>query len=519
MWKPGATNKHVVRLLRIAKNPDEMSAKKKRKDVGKTKKPLKRPLLIIHKKDGEFTVTMETMKAYSKPRAIHHPPFDEKPLVTYTVGRTEEENRERQKHKECKLRRLERAQRQFIQSAFRDVCREICLKTYEQALGLLPGAEDPNCPCYPAHPDAEKTNQDVSCSCSEDESSIGSDTDSDEWIVEFTPPNAYYDPTLKRKKVIKTDSSSQYTYLDYKVKLVDSVGNPVPRFFKGPDGKQQCSDLGGFWGPDHQWLEINVDGYIGPDERWAPNSFIGPNGEQVDAENGKFQSTNGTWLTVGTDGYIDAQGKWKFYPKPRVFKGFQKKNRKEAGIKGTPDDKIAYKGASEATWSCLGDVTPKQLSKMGIVGHGQDKRLLLSTLKDLLAQGEDVTLPQQSFVPRSQRLKKKRSGRDNGGSSEIYDSYTYFLQRSKCRHPIPSKKGIVAIDDHGNKTYFKLKGFENKRPKDRLNDLKHRGISLSAFHVPCFHSFINSEVMKREQIERLMAMPVRNTQCVSTQIC
>ncbi|XP_030036021.2 uncharacterized protein LOC115451786 [Manduca sexta] len=511
MWKPGATNKHVVRLLKMAKHPGQVITKKKKKDATKKKRPIQRPLLVVQKKEGEYTITMETMKAYAKPRAINQIPFEDKLPLTYTIGRSEEENRERQKRKEREQRRQERAQRQFIQSAFRDVCRDICLKTYQQALGLLPDAENPECPCYPAQPDAEHTNLDVSCSCSEAKSSIGSDTDSDEWIVEFTPPNAMFNPTFKGKKVIKTDNSSQYTYLDYKVKLIDRHGNPVPRFFKGLDGKQQCSDLGGFWSPEHKWLEINVDGYVAPDGRWAPNAFIGPNGEQIDTDTGKFQVTGGKWLVVGIDGYIDSQGRWKFYSRPRDTspqKGKGVGGRKGAGLK------LDYK-KSETTWSCFGDITPRQLSKMGIVGHGQDKKLLLAALKNILATGEDVKIPEPSVVPRLAPSKKqKRPGKHQPGTPGVYDSRTYFQERHKCRHPVPPEKGVISVDARGRKTYFKLKDYKNKRPDERINALKDYGISLSDFHEPCFHSFIDSETLRQQHLERYMT----KTKCASTQI-
>ncbi|XP_028163771.1 uncharacterized protein LOC114355240 isoform X1 [Ostrinia furnacalis] len=514
-WKPGATNKFVVRLLRMAKNPGEVIAKKRKKDQGK-KRPLKRPLLIVHKKEGEYTVTMETMKAYSKPRALNQHPYEDKPVVTYTIGRSDEENRERRLKKERAQRRLERAQRDFIQSAFKDMCQDICLKTYQQALGILPDTEDPECTCYPAEPGPDRTNLDVSCSCSEDSASLGSDTDSDEWIVEFTPPNALFDPTYKGKKVLKVDNGTQYTYLDYRVKLTDRFGNPVPRFFKGPDGKQQCSDLGGFWSPDRKWLEINVDGYIAPDNRWAPNSFIGPSGEQVDAETGKFQATNLKWLVVGIDGYVDGQGKWKFYPKPRASPP-QKQPRtpgKKGGKKGDDKKKQPEIKPSVATWSCFGDASPKDLGKMGIMGHGLDRKLLLSTLQQMLARGEDVTIPQPSVVPRRPESKRGRKPRAHRG--EAYDPWNYFAERTKCRHPVPSEKGIVAVDAHGNKTYFRLKNYRNKRPKDRLADLNKQGISLSSFHLPCFHSFINSEIMKQQQRERFNALAARG-KSVATQ--
>nr|AON96574.1 hypothetical protein [Bicyclus anynana] len=505
LWKPGAINKHVLRLLRMARHPGQVISKKKRKDTGKKKRPLKRPLIVIHKKDGEYTVTMETMKTYSKPRTLNQQPYEDKPVVTYKIGRTDEENRERLKRKEREQRRLEREQRHFIQSAFRDMCHDICLKTYQQALEILPNAEDPECSCYPASPTAKDTNMDLSCSCSEDKSATDrSDTDCDEWIVEFTPPNATYDPVYKGKKILKVDNGSQYTYLDYKVKLLDRYGNPIPRFFKGPDGKQECSDLGGFWSPEHQWLQINVDGYIAPDGRWAPLNFIGPSGEQVEAEAGKFQAMNGKWLVVGVDGFVDSQGKWRFYPQSKKMVKKRSVSAKGGNKKST--DKIVAKPVIESEgWSCFGDVSPKQLSELGIVGHGEDRKLLLLKLQRLLEGGKDVRVPQPSRVPRSPLINSGRRGRDR-----------LFLSRSlqeryKCRHPTPSEKGIVAMDDHGNKTYFRLRNYRNRRPNERMTMLTDQGISISSFHVPCFHSFINSEVMKQQQRDRIIALSQKSS--------
>ncbi|XP_075969960.1 uncharacterized protein LOC142972594 [Anticarsia gemmatalis] len=502
LWKPGAVNKHVLRLLRMARNPGESFAKKKRKkDMGKGKRGLKRPLLVVHKKEGEYTVTMETMKTYAKPRAVNQVPYEDKPALTYTIGRTEEENRERRLKKERAHRRLERKQREFIQSAFTDVCKDICMKTYQQALGILPDTEDPDCTCYPAQPGPDRTDLDQSCSCSEDTNLSSLDTDEDEWIVEFTPPTAKFDPTFKSKKVTLSDNSSQYSYLDYRVKLLDRYGNPVPRFFKGPDGREQCSDLGGFWSPAKTWLEINVDGYVAPDGRWAPNNFTGPNGETVEGELGKFQSSDGNWLVVGIDGYVDCNNHWRYYP---ARKGAATKKRRPVPVAGDKKkEKPSAVEPSEATWSCFGDASPKHLSRMGIMGHGHDRKLLLDTLKKLIAQGEDVTIPQPSVVPRMPQ--KKGKGKQGKHTTFSY-SRSFYEERTKCKHPTPSDKGIVAVDEAGNKTYFRLKDYHNKRPKQRIATLTDQGISLSSFHVPCFHSFINREVMKKQQRQHLDAL-------------
>ncbi|CAK1581511.1 unnamed protein product [Parnassius mnemosyne] len=507
-WKPGAIHKFVHRLLKIAKNPGEVVAKKKRKDIGKKKRPLKRPLLVVHKKNGEYTVTMETMKNYSKPRQLNQHPYEDKPVMTYTIGRTEEENRARQKKKEREQRRLERAQRLYLQSAFQDMCHEICLKTYQQALGILPDAEDPQCPCYLAELRPDKINMNVSCSCSEEASSFGSDTDSDEWIVEFTPPNATFIPTFNSKKITKVDNSSQYTYLDFRVKLFDRHGNPIPRFFKGPDGKQQCSDLGGFWSRDHKWLEINVDGYIAPDGRWAPNYFIGPNGETVDTETGKFQANNGKWLVVGVDGFIDGKGRWHFYPKPRSIMTHKKQQRTEERKIGTQHKKETNLNKTLSTWSCFGDASPKKLSTMGIVGHGTDRKLLATKLQDIVAHGKKVNTPHPVINSNFQYSKKHNYVRAKSPVISTNWGTEYF--RGKCSHPVPSDKGVEAVDIYGNKTYFRLKEYRNKRPKQRMANLLKQGISLSSFHVPCLHSFISSEIMRKQQRERLKMLAAKH---------
>lgn len=497
-------------MLNAAKNPDLLLARRRKKQDGKSKRPLKRPLLTVEKKDGEYTVTMETMKTYSKPRYPNNYPYEDKPLVTYTIGRTEEENRERAKKKAREQRRLQRYQREFIQGAFRDMCKEICMNTYRQALQFLPHSEDPTCSCFPALPGPDKINLDHSCSCSDaSKTSIGSATDDDEWVVEFTPPVAYFNPAFKGKKIIKVDHSSQYSYLDYKVKLLDGLGNPVPRFFKYTDGSTMCSDLGGFWNPANKskWLEINVDGFIGPDGRWAPISFIGPNGEQVEAEDGKFQAANNEWLVIGVDGYVDCQEKWRFYPRARGGGRRGGEGRKNITVerknpKETPKP-------SEASWSCFGDASPKDVSGMGIRGHGHDRQLLLSKLGKMGAQGDRTNIPRATYS----KFKRGKHGRGAHGASEDYDSEHY-----KCiHHTSHSGKGIIAVDGRGNKTYFKLKNYQNPRPRDRLVTLDKEGLSLSSFHVPCFSSFINSEVMRQQQIEHILRHNERVTKSTSAQ--
>lgn len=479
-------------MLRLAKDPG-IVAKKKRK-VEKVKKPVKRPLITVAKKDGEYTVTMETMKGYSKPRTLNQQPFEDKPVLTYTIGRTQEENRKRQKKKEREQRRLQRDQREFIQSAFADMCKEICIKTYQQALGFLPETEDPDCPCFPALPGPGDANLDRSCSCSEEDASNSSETDDDEWLVEFTPPNAHFDPTYKGKKIFKQDREIQYSYLDFRVKLLDRFGNQVARFFKGPDGKTQCSDLGGFWSPDHQWLEINNDGFIGPDDRWAPIMFIGPSGDQVVCESGKIQDADGTWLTVGVDGYVDTAGKWKYYPRSKSVAPQKKVVKKP--IPGKKEEKPNPYQPSENLWSCFGDTNAKQLSKLGILGHGHDKILLLQRLTEMLKHGEDVKIPVPPVVPRVPGGKR--------GKREANTESTLFFDRSKCKHAQPSDKGIVAVDGHGNKTYFRLKDYKNLRPGERLAHLANQGKSTSSFHVPCLSSFINAEMLRNQQYAKFL---------------
>lgn len=507
-------------MLNAAKNPDLLRARRRKKQDNKSKRPLKRPLLTVEKKDGEYTVTMETMKTFSKPRHPNNYPYEDKPLVTYTIGRTEEENRERAKKKAREQRRLERYQREFIQSTFRDMCKEICMNTYRQALQFLPHTEDPPCTCFPALPGPDRIDLDHSCSCSDaSKSSIGSATDDDEWVVEFTPPVAYFNPAFKGKKILKVDHSSQYSYLDYRVKLLDRLGNPVPRFFKYIDGSTMCSDLGGFWTPDDKWLEINVDGFIGPDGRWAPNIFSGPNGEQVEIEDGKFQAANNEWLVIGVDGYVDCNEKWRFYPKSRVGGGARrggegvtaKSGKKDEGYgrKYITGDRKAPKETSkpsETSWSCFGDASPKDITGMGIRGHGHDRRILISKFGKMAAYGDRMNIPR---IPRS----KSKRGKHGRGVSEDYDSEHY-----KCRHHTRLGKGIVAVDGRGNKTFFRLKNYENPRPKDRLVTLDKEGFSLSSFHVPCFSSFINSEVMRQQQIEHILRHNERVTKTVSAQV-
>lgn len=279
-----------------------------------------KPTLVVKKQDGEYTVQMEVFKKYSKERLVFQYPYDEKPPLIYTIGKTPEEKLKIQKQRERRERRETRRKSRLLQSTFRDRCQEICVKAYNQAIGILPmpNINNPECPCdteitKPVSPPVD------SCSCSEEGTISSSDTDGDDWIIEFTPPLAKWDAKAKHPPVL-AENESQYNYLDYKIKVLDKQGNQVPRYFKGPDGKQECSDLGGFWGPNHVWLELNKDGYIGPDNRWVPLNFTGPDGMFYLSEEGTFTDSNGKVWKIGIDGYIDKDGKWAWYGKRKDAK-------------------------------------------------------------------------------------------------------------------------------------------------------------------------------------------------------
>lgn len=330
----------------------DLAAKKKRAMMQRRKKLEMKPTLVVKKIDGEYTVQMEVFKKYSKERLRFQYPYEETPPQIYTVGRTAEETEKRTIKRERKERRETRRKCKLIQSTFRDKCQEICLKAYNQSIGLLPlpNANDPSCPCdtdavYAPSPQID------SCSCSDECDLESSDTDGDEWVIEFTPPAAVWDAKAKHPPVM-AENDSQYTYLDYKVKLLDKSGNPVPRYFKGPDGKQECSDLGGFWAPGHVWQEINKDGYIGVDNRWIPMNFIGPDGMFYSAEEGSFTDNNGQNLRLGIDGYIDKDLKWVFYPKhlrrsPSAATGGTKADKKVGNKTKVPDAKPSAKDAKD----------------------------------------------------------------------------------------------------------------------------------------------------------------------------
>lgn len=279
----------------------------------KKKKLEMKPTLVVTKHDGDYTVQMEVFKKFSKERLANQYPYDEKPPLIYTIGKTEETINKLQKQRERRERRETRRKSRLLQSTFRDKCQEICVKAYNQAIGLLPlpNPNEPDCPCEVAAVKAPTPVID-SCSCSETEGTISSsDSDGDDWVIEFTPPVARWKPKVKPPPSTN-DMETQYTYLDYKVKLFDKQGNPVPRFFKLPDGKQECSDLGGFW-YEGKWLEINKDGFVGPDGRWIPLTFIGPDGSLYSSEDGYFTDANGRKYVIGVDGYIDQENKWTWY--------------------------------------------------------------------------------------------------------------------------------------------------------------------------------------------------------------
>ncbi|XP_068629647.1 uncharacterized protein [Battus philenor] len=339
-WRPGAVNKILVRRYRAMREGIDTIAKKKRALMQRKKKLEMKPTLVVKKNNGEYTVQMEVFKKYSKERLAFQYPYEEKPPLMYTIGKTEEEQIKVQKQRERKERRETRRKSRLLQSTFRNKCQEICLKAYNQAIGLLP-LPDPNNPDCPCQTDAVKpiTPPIDSCSCSEDENISSSDTDNDEWVIEFTPPLARWDPKMKHPPV-PMDNECQYNYLDFKVKLLDKSGNPVPRFFKGPDGKQECSDLGGFWDPSHIWMEINKDGYIGPDNRWVPMNFVGPDGMFYSAEEGFFTDNSGRTLKIGIDGYIEKDGKWAWYSNRKSPKSVKSKTVSSAATGDSRKAKI-----------------------------------------------------------------------------------------------------------------------------------------------------------------------------------
>ncbi|XP_011549568.3 uncharacterized protein LOC105381524 [Plutella xylostella] len=425
--------------------------------VGKRRKNDQRPFLKVHKKSGDYEVTMENIKPTYATRTFNQFPYEDKRPLSFCIGRTDEENKLRQKLKDRAKRRLEREQRAFIQDTFKDMCKEICIKTYQQALGILPDAEDPDCTCEVPREVTDHDQHSCSCSDAEDMPVLDSETDSDEWILEFTPPTAKYDPNYKPKKQDKTDHSTQYTYLDYKVKLLDKSGKEVPRYFIGPDGKKECSDLGGFWSPERKWLVINKDGFIAPDGRWAPFHFKGPDGDRVDVEDGKIQLASGDWLVVGKDGFVDATGRWCYY-----------KKRYEPFRKNVPVRKGATMGRGDNKQTADAN-KPSEKTK----GHGQDKKLLATWSQEPLASASRAGQPQAAQDHFSKKPKPKTP-------------------------PKPARKG-VAVNDCGQKCYFVLhSGYNRKTQKERLIGSQDHCISLSSFHTPGFSSFVGTALLRQQ---------------------
>ncbi|XP_063530871.1 uncharacterized protein LOC134741931 [Cydia strobilella] len=361
-WKPGAAIKPLVRRYRAVRDGIDIIAKKKRALLSKKKKIESKPLLIVTKKDGEYTVQMEVFKKYSRERLLFQYPYEEKPPLIYSIGKTEEEKTKIQKQRERRERRETRRKCRLLQSTFRDKCQEICVKAYNQAIGILPlpNPNDPECPCYTKPADAISPPID-SCSCSEEGSISSSDTDGDDWIIEFSPPASKYDAKAKHPPTT-AENESQYTYLDYRVKLLDKHGNQVPRYFKGPDGKNECSDLGGFWDHNHVWQEINKDGYIGPDGRWIPLTFIGPDGMMYSSEEGGFTDKDGNYLKLGVDGYVDKDGKWAWYSR---FKSKQDKSKSNMTGKSKGKESPMKKTAATAMKQTKATATDAKAGKSG----------------------------------------------------------------------------------------------------------------------------------------------------------
>lgn len=429
-WKPGAANKILVRRYRAIREGVDIIAKKKRAMMQRKKKIEMKPTLVVKKQNGEYSVQMEVFKKYSKERLLFQYPYDEKPPLIYTIGKTEEEKRKIQKQRERRERRETRRKSRLLQSTFRDRCQEICLKAYNQAIGILP-LPNPNDPACPCQTDAIQniTPPIDSCSCSDEETISSSDTDNDEWTIEFTPPAARWDVKAKHPPIL-AENESQYNYLDYKVKLLDKQGNPVPRFFKGPDGKQECSDLGGFWSPDHIWMEINKDGYIGPDQRWVPMNFIGPDGMFYSAEEGFFTDNSGQTLKIGVDGYVDKEGKWASYSKNR---GKTPKSKSTLTATTTCTKTRVTENVSKSNgkgksghMKAKSDKIPQSLPKMG-VGKGKLKTTVSSSnkAKNPLVMSVSVNY-ERNNSPKSTGVKILPDTKKNTRYKEIMDELQMF---------------------------------------------------------------------------------------------
>ncbi|XP_072944025.1 uncharacterized protein [Epargyreus clarus] len=437
-WKPGAANKILVRRYRAVREGVDIIAKKKRAMMQRKKKIEMKPTLVVKKHDGEYTVQMEVFKKYSKERLLFQYPYDEKPPLVYTIGKTEEEKIKIRKQRERRERRETRRKSRLLQSTFRDRCQEICLKAYNQAIGVLPlpNPNNPDCPCHTESVNNISPPID-SCSCSDEGSISSSDTDGDEWTIEFTPPAARWDVKAKHPPVL-AENESQYNYLDYKVKLLDKHGNPVIRFFKGPDGKTECSDLGGFWGPGHVWLEINKDGYIAPDNRWVPMNFIGPDGMFYSAEDGFFTDSSGQNLKIGFDGYVDKDGKWAWYKR-------RNRSPKSTATGTTPiskSPKVEPQGKDKGQTKKEGQASPTKRDK----------------------KGTSAPSPTKSGSEKNQKMKKTVSYSNPKNRNPIVMSVSPYYEmspvyhRDRRKYQIDSKKlakyreimqGLQIYDDIG----------------------------------------------------------------------
>ncbi|KAG6438905.1 hypothetical protein O3G_MSEX000316 [Manduca sexta] len=106
--------------------------------------------------------------------------------VVYKIAN--ESNAERQRLNEMHRRRVIRKAVDEVWSDpyHPELCEDICYKTYQQAIGLMPyHANNPDCIC--SDEDIETI---ASCSC--DDVDVNSDSSSDvEWEIQFSPPNAH----------------------------------------------------------------------------------------------------------------------------------------------------------------------------------------------------------------------------------------------------------------------------------------------------------------------------------------
>ncbi|XP_030036019.2 uncharacterized protein LOC115451785 [Manduca sexta] len=477
-WKPGAANKILVRRYRAMREGVDTIAKKKRAMLQRKKKVETKPTLVVKKQDGEYTVQMEVFKKYSKERLLFQYPYDEQPPIVYTIGKTPEEKYKIQKLRERRERRETRRKCRLLQSSFKDKCQEICLKAYNQAIGLLPtpNPNDPECPCS-AQPAQNLSPAIESCSCSEEGSISSSDTDGDEWVIEFSPPASKWDSKAKHPPVL-TDNDCQYNYLDYKVKLLDKHGNPVPRYFKGPDGKQECSDLGGFWGPNHVWMEINKDGYIGVDNRWVPMSFTGPDGMIYTADEGSFTDSGGHLLKIGIDGYIDKEGKWAWYSKRGRPRSDKSKSTCTTSIINKKDVKPSKpeppgKGAQDVK----GKVTPAKgddkKNPLAPQGKGKDTKVN-KTVSHASDKGKTPLVMSISVDYDRSHIQHSAGGRKKSVDSKKLAKYKEIMQGLKlyddlCELKVPAKTNRASNTHRKKISPFTIFEGPNKPPINIVN--------------------------------------------------